>query len=241
MNDASEESESRPRPGGGLFDDIKNMSLSQLRPPPVDEDGTSPAEAERRGSSIFDDIKSMSVNKLRSREESQMTVARFQKKEEAKRPLSLQDDLKARLLRRHGAISGATDREQQARDSLVVQAARSSLPKKKSSSLAQVGFAPVNEESGGEESDLRGAREGSDSEDSRASDLSDESVRVPPPAPPAPPAVRRMSAAPPPPPPEASGRSGSMLDESNTAVAGLLSKAKARANDDDSDNEEWDD
>lgn len=43
----------------------------------------------------------MSINKLRSRDESAQTATKFQKKE-APKPMSLQDDLKARLQRRHG-------------------------------------------------------------------------------------------------------------------------------------------
>ena len=46
----------------------------------------------------------MSVSNLRSKEESNMAVSKFQQKEHAKRPLSMKDDLKARLNRRNGYV-----------------------------------------------------------------------------------------------------------------------------------------
>jgi hypothetical protein len=98
----------------------------------------------------MDAIKGMSVSKLRKKEESNIAIAKIQKKEEQKKPVSLQDDLKARLMRRNklgvyffifaylydvhlctcmfiyfcSAISGKSDKEQQLADAAIVQAAR---------------------------------------------------------------------------------------------------------------------
>ncbi len=47
----------------------------------------------------------MSVAKLRKKEESEIATAKIVRKEEAKKPVSLQDDLKARLMRRHKLVA----------------------------------------------------------------------------------------------------------------------------------------
>ena len=46
----------------------------------------------------------MSINKLRSREDSDQVTNKIQKKVEVKKPMSFNDDLKARLLRRQGLV-----------------------------------------------------------------------------------------------------------------------------------------
>lgn len=84
----------------------------------------------------------MSVSKLRNKEESAMAAMKSQKKVEQNKPLTMQEALKERLSRRNNAISGKNDKEQKRRDSLVVQAARTSMSGP-SKSLVSFGFAEI--------------------------------------------------------------------------------------------------
>jgi hypothetical protein len=64
--------------------------------PPAEEEEAPPA---RMG--LLDAIKGMNVNKLRSKEEAQVKAAKVQVKEEVKKPLSMMDEMRARMQRRN--------------------------------------------------------------------------------------------------------------------------------------------
>jgi hypothetical protein len=76
---------------------VKALPVSQSEDVEEEEE---PVSMSLAGMSLLDGIKSM--DKLRSREESQLMAMKYQKKEDAKKPVSLQDDLRARLNRRNG-------------------------------------------------------------------------------------------------------------------------------------------
>jgi len=224
-----------------------------------EETGNKTSQPSKTGS-IFDDIKNMSVNKLRSKEESSMAVTKFQKKEESKKPLSIADDLKARLMRRNEALSGKSDKDQRERDSIIINAARRDSssnkppPPKPSGkpppkpSLTSIGFNSIDDNNSvsSDAPKLPTKKSNDDFSDSDASDavselsFDDQSIAIPPPKPieskPQPP-VNKPSIPPPTGPPV---HRNSLLDGTSATVTGMLSKAQKKANDSDSDDGEWD-
>ncbi len=113
-------------------------------------------------SSLLAAIKGMNVNKLRKREEANVAAAKKQR-EEVSKPISMMEEMRLRMQRRNDAISGKKDKEDQRRDSLIVQNARQSMADvvvqastqnrppppppvgAKPSSLLSAGFAPVED------------------------------------------------------------------------------------------------
>lgn len=128
-----------------------------------DDDEDAGAAGEGGGmSSLLAAIKGMNVNKLRKREEANVAAAKKQR-EEVSKPISMMEEMRLRMQRRNDAISGKKDKEDQRRDSLIVQNARQSMADvvvqastqnrppppppvgAKPSSLLSAGFAPVED------------------------------------------------------------------------------------------------
>jgi hypothetical protein len=128
-----------------------------------DDDDDAGAAGDGGGmSSLLAAIKGMNVNKLRKREEANVAAAKKQR-EEVSKPISMMEEMRLRMQRRNDAISGKKDKEDQRRDSLIVQNVRQSMADvvvqastqnkppppppigAKPSSLLSAGFAPVED------------------------------------------------------------------------------------------------
>jgi len=88
---------------------------------PVPQEDTPPPTSD--SVSFLDQIKQMDVTKLRSREEAQMSQKKraATQKQHKEEPMSMADELMARLKRRAGVFSGKTDKRSSRRDSLIVR------------------------------------------------------------------------------------------------------------------------
>lgn len=208
--------------------------MAQLKPPAEQDETPAP----RMG--LLDAIKGMNVNKLRSKEEAQVKAAKVQVKEEVKKPLSMMDEMRARMQRRNSAISGKQGRRESIRDGELVKAAQqatSNAPPLSSNSLL---FGSVEEE-GSKEKD-------SDSDDSDSDDSSvmsgmsndreiNKAAVVPFTKP-----VEKPKVTPPVAPAPDASRKGSLMDSEK--ATSLLITAKIReedeASDTDDDDEDWD-
>lgn len=209
---------------------------------------------------LFAAIKGMSMKKLRGKEESAMAAKKVQQKAEQAKPMSMHDQLKERLARRHEAISGKSDKETKRRDSIVVKQARKSLGARPN--LLAIGFADMDEEGGkggsGDEDSLpkygRSSlhRTYSEDSDSVVSDISMDSRATfnpvaPPPAAPArpsppPPSMPARPTPPAPKPSAAPAGGGGLLSAAN--VSTMLVKAQNMGGSDSEgsgdENSEWD-
>eukprot|EP01039_Chlorochromonas_danica_P009125 gene9125-10074_t len=229
-----------------------------------DNESTTTGNANPRND-LFAAIKGMSVAKLRSKEESAMAARKVQQKADQAKPMSMHDQLKERLARRHEAISGKTDKQSQRRDSIIVQNARQTLNNKPSNLLA-IGFTDMEDANslkrGGEDDEsipklrARPTRLMSDDTDSVVSDLSMESratfnpgtISSRPAVKPAAPRPRQQETPAPPPPANDGGGGYGLLHASNPALSSMLTKAQAKSvagsdsedSASDDDNSEWD-
>lgn len=208
--------------------------MAGLKPPAEKtEDDAPPA---RMG--LLDAIKGMNVNKLRSKEEANVKAAKVQVKEEVKKPLSMMDEMRARMQRRNSAISGKQGRRESIRDGELVKAAQqatSGLPPKPTSSNSII-FGSVDEENeDGDDSSERSSDVSVSSGDSFGSEKKVVVPFTPPVVKPRTPAVVQ--------PPVPQEKRGSLLESEN--ATNLLITAKIREEDNDesdseSDDDDWD-
>lgn len=208
--------------------------MAGLKPPAErTEDEAPPA---RMG--LLDAIKGMNVNKLRSKEEANVKAAKVQVKEEVKKPLSMMDEMRARMQRRNSAISGKQGRRESMRDGELVKAAQqatSGLPPKPTSSNSII-FGSVDEENeDGDDSSERSSDVSVSSGDSFGSEKKVVVPFTPPVVKPPTPAVVQ--------PPVPQEKRGSLLESEK--ATNLLITAKIREEDNDvsdseSDDDDWD-
>lgn len=90
-------------------------------PAAAEDDEDDKDDGENTGNPLLDAIKGMGINKLRKAAERVVAENKTQKKEAEKRPMSVGDELRMKLMRRNNTMSGKSNEDQKLKDSAIVQ------------------------------------------------------------------------------------------------------------------------
>lgn len=223
-----------PPPKSSMPPPLENP-MANLKPPSNEANDEKPPA--RMG--LLDAIKSMDVSKLRSKEEAQVKAAKVHVKEEVKKPLSMMDEMRARMQRRNSAISGKQGRRESIRDGELIKAAQLAADGGSKSSNSII-FGTVEENDEDDDSDA--SSEVSDSSSDSFKNNKEIKAIVPAPA-----LVKKPQLDPAPqqqqPQQQQSEKRGSLLESeqaTNLLITAKIREEEASESDSDDDDDDWD-